>query len=218
MSSEPIVFVECSRPGCQFRFPVEANNRRGKTCPKCGAETIPQAEAGFAGRQMTLQVANHPLPKSPPAAALLDNLRSTFNVGAIFRTADGAGFDRLHLCGITPTPENPKVGKTALGSENAIPWDYSNNSVLAVRQLKQAGACLWALEDTPQAISLYDALSFRSSQPLVLVVGNELAGVDPGVLELCDLHTWIPMRGMKESLNVAIAFSIAAYLIRSPEK
>ncbi len=209
MASSTYTYRECTRPTCQFRFPVERSNRHGKFCPKCGAETSAVPETGSA-----------PFPAAEVRwdgvilDGLLDNIRSTFNVGSIFRSADGAGFHQLHLCGITPTPENPKVGKTALGAEKSIPWSYSLNSLQAASALKENHACLWALEKTARSVSLFDSAGESLPHHLVLVAGNEIAGVDPGLLDLCDHHVWIPMQGHKESLNVAIAFSIAAYLLR----
>lgn len=209
MPSSPYVFRECTRPTCQFRFPVEKANRHGRLCPKCGAETvvIPAPES--------FTPSGSEIPWNGLVLdGLLDNIRSTFNVGSIFRSADGSGFHLLHLCGITPTPDHPKVGKTALGAEQALPWVYYNNSLHAAGQLKEQRACLWALEQTPRSISLFDLSRDDLPPYLVLIAGNEIAGVDPGLLDLCDRHVWIPMQGQKESLNVAIAFSIAAYLIR----
>jgi len=150
----------------------------------------------------------------PVVEALLDNIRSLYNVGSIFRASDGAGLSCLHLCGITPTPENPGVAKTALGAETAVPWCYHLNAVEAVLQLKQAGYQVWAMESGPRSVSLFDAAASILPAPVLLVAGNELNGVDPEVLDQCDTAVWIPMQGRKESLNVAIAFGIAAYTLR----
>ncbi len=210
MTDSRFVIRQCARSTCLFRFPVEREHARASLCPVCGAEAPVQVEVGPA--QPPPAISQQPNP--PVFEAFLDNIRSTFNVGAIFRTADGCGFRRLHLCGITPTPENPKVAKTALGAETTLAWSYARNSLLAARALKQQGAVLWALESSPIAISLVDAVHLPKQAPLVLIAGNELAGVDPELLELCDRVVWIPMQGSKESLNVAVAFSIAAYALR----
>jgi 23S rRNA (guanosine2251-2'-O)-methyltransferase len=143
--------------------------------------------------------------------ALLDNVRSVFNVGSIFRSADGAGFDRLYLCGVTPTPANPKLAKTALGAHNAIPWETSPNAVDLALRLRAEGCHLWALEEGPAAEPLLHAPPPSSNT--VLVVGSEVAGVDPGLLSLCERTLAIPMRGAKRSLNVATAFGIAALIL-----
>jgi 23S rRNA (guanosine2251-2'-O)-methyltransferase len=153
-------------------------------------------------------------PGSPTVEALLDNIRSTYNVGSMFRAADGAGLRHLHLCGITPTPENPKVAKTALGTEKSLPWDYSRNSVIAARALKRRGFKLFSLEANLQAISIFELDLARIEDPILLVVGNEINGVDPELLSVSDQVVWIPMQGEKESLNVSLAFGIAAYTLR----
>lgn len=149
-----------------------------------------------------------------PDAILLDNIRSTYNVGSILRTADGAGVRYLHLCGITPTPDNPKVAKTALGAEQSVRWTHHRNGVTAARMLRAQGSQLWALEIAPCAVSLFDAVADLPPVPLVLVVGNERIGVDPGILALCEQVVALPMAGVKHSLNVATAFGIAVYTLR----
>ena len=131
----------------------------------------------------------------------------------MFRTADGLGIRRLHLCGVTPTPENPKVVKTSLGAENHVEWRQYNDGLKAARQLREQGLRLWALEDCPQAGSLVDIGSQAHMEPVVLVVGNEISGVDPEILNLCERVVFIPMRGTKRSFNAAVAFGIAAHYL-----
>jgi len=146
--------------------------------------------------------------------ALLDNIRSTFNVGSICRASDGAGVSRLHLCGVTPTPENPKVAKTALGSEQSVSWEYHLNAVLAARAIKDQGYTLCTLEAAPGSCSIFEMTPDLVSKPLLLIVGNEVTGVDPDLMVLSDVILSIPMVGKKESLNVSLAFGIAAYTMR----
>lgn len=146
-----------------------------------------------------------------PIEALLDNIRSLFNVGSIFRSSDGAGLRHLHLCGITPTPDNPKLIKTALGAEQAVGWSYHTNSLDAIAQARAAGYAIWALEEHPQAESLFTVAPI--AQPLLLVVGSEVIGVDPAILAACDQIVAIPMQGIKRSLNVATAFGVAAVIL-----
>lgn len=143
--------------------------------------------------------------------ALLDNLRSAWNVGSIFRIADGAGVKHLHLCGTTPPGDHPRVPKTALGAEKTIGWRYHPNGLSVARELQRAGYRLWALETSTGAESLFDLLPINGQSRLVLVVGNERAGIDPEILALCERCVALPMLGIKESLNVAVAFGIAAY-------
>lgn len=199
---------QCVRDACRFRFPAPSGSQAGSRCPECGAETRFVSEP-FAGRE----------PSAPPSAslpveALLDNIRSIFNVGSMFRTADGAGIRHLHLAGITATPEHPKVAKTALGAEATVPWSRYRNGVEAAAALCQAGCQLWALESSERSQNLFAVQPNPSDGPIVLVVGNELAGVDPQIMSLCHRIVHLPMEGIKGSLNVAIAFGIAAYYLR----
>lgn len=203
---------ECSNSDCHLRFPMPAGERPGEFCPWCGAPTLLITTTPVGADNRPDVAALPPL----PLAVLVDNVRSTFNVGSIFRSADGAGWAHLYLCGITPTPANPKLAKTALGAQNVLPWSQHNNALALATTLKAAGKTLWALEETEQAISLFaralPALTPRA-QPLVLVVGNEVVGVDPAILALCDKIVAIPMYGVKRSLNVATAFGVAAVVL-----
>lgn len=201
---------QCLRPECRFRFPESDPSPREIICPKCGAPTI-VAELPYPAMRVEQQ---NIYPTAPQLHVLLDNIRSTFNVGAIFRSADGAGVHHIHLCGITPTPDHPKIKKTALGSETTIPWTQHWNGVEAVQTIKQQGISPWALEGGSSSISLFEAVNFISDTPILLIAGNEVTGVDPGIIKLCDRTVFIPMQGYKQSLNVAIAFGIAIYFLR----
>jgi len=211
--SSGFVFVQCGDDACRLRFPAEAGAAEsGLVCPRCrgpvavvaaGASPRPEARPPVAGATSIRLV------------ALLDNIRSIHNIGSMFRTADGAGLDHLHLAGISATPEHPRLAKAALGAHLTMPWTYHRNSLDAAARLRDEGFCLWALERTAEASlqpSLYDA--GPPDAPLALVVGNERAGVDPGLLALCDGVFSLPMRGGKSSLNVAVAFGIAVYHLR----
>jgi tRNA G18 (ribose-2'-O)-methylase SpoU len=145
---------------------------------------------------------------------LLDNIRSVYNVGAILRTADGAGLAHLHLCGITSPPTHSKVAKTALGAELSVAWSQYRNGLDTAVALQEQGCQLWAIEDSPKAESLFAVPAAPNNKRIVLVVGNEIAGIDPGILACCDRILRIPMQGHKKSLNVATAFGIAAYAVR----
>ena len=153
-------------------------------------------------------------------AVLLDNIRSAGNVGSILRSADGFGFIHAYLCGITPTGDNEAVTKTSLGAENSVSWSYHKDAVKLVKGLKGEGLKAYALEDDVKAVSIEAASTTApritlgaSAQRGVLIVGNEVTGVDPELLDLCDQIFYIPMRGEKRSFNVAIAFGIAAYAL-----
>lgn len=202
---------QCQNNACRFRFPAPAATSEGERCPECGANTA------FDGQPFgapSVRSDGESIADGPIVDALLDNIRSVFNVGAMFRTADGAGLRRLHLCGITATPEHPKVAKTALGAEHTTPWSRYTNALDAAYGLKEQGAELWAIERREDSRNLFAAKPRVAQRPIVFVVGNELAGIDPRLLALCDAVWHIPMAGTKESLNVAIAFGIAAYFLR----
>ena len=147
-----------------------------------------------------------------PFCAVLNNLRSLYNVGSIFRTADGAGLEKLWLCGITGIPPSEKISKTALGAEKNIPWEFRKNADECLRELKSKGYQIVLLEQTPQSIP-YD--EFRPKAPVCLVAGNEISGVSQDLLPFYDAAIEIPMSGLKISLNVTVAFGIAAYHIRN---
>ncbi|MCA9941541.1 MAG: hypothetical protein KC418_23035 [Anaerolineales bacterium] len=193
-----------------FRYPVLAREMPADVCPRCGGGTRLAHERWL---HQEAEGAPVKLP-GPTVLALLDNVRSVFNVGSVFRIADGAGVSHVHLAGITPTPDHPKMRKTALGAENVIPWTYHANSLRAARALREAGCRLWALEgDHPHAVSLF-LPAVTDSRPIVLIAGSELTGVDLELLALCERILTIPMQGQKRSLNVAVAFGIAAYELR----
>jgi 23S rRNA (guanosine2251-2'-O)-methyltransferase len=151
-------------------------------------------------------------------AVLLDNIRSAWNVGSILRSADGFGFTQAYICGITPIPDGPSheaVTKTSLGAEDSVPWSYHKDAVRLVKGLQAEGWKVFALEDDARAAEISRASSVTyKSQHEVLIVGNEVTGVDPELLDLCDEIFCIPMRGEKKSFNVAIAFGIAAFALK----
>jgi 23S rRNA (guanosine2251-2'-O)-methyltransferase len=202
---------QCTNETCRLRFPASSDARLGERCPHCRAQTAVVAESNAPSELPPPDLATDTTVARLPLEALLDNVRSLFNVGSIFRSADGAGLRQLHLCGITPTPENPKLAKTALGAEQAVAWRYHRNGVDTVDALHSQGFTLWALEEHPQAESLMTVT--LPQQPSVLVVGSEVTGVDPGILARCDKIVAIPMHGVKRSLNVATAFGVAAVIL-----
>jgi 23S rRNA (guanosine2251-2'-O)-methyltransferase len=149
--------------------------------------------------------------KGEVRAVLLDNIRSAWNVGSILRTADGFGFTHAYLCGITPTPDVDAVRKTALGAEEYVTWSHHKDAVKLVRGLKLEGWKVGALEEDQRAIPISQFTNYQSTNPFVLILGSEVTGVDPELLDLADHIFYIPMRGQKRSFNVANAFSIAAF-------
>lgn len=149
-----------------------------------------------------------------PVTVLLDNVRSLYNVGSIFRTSDGARIEKLYLCGFTPHPPRKEIEKTALGATSSVPWEYRENAREVVLELKRKGVKIFLLELTSDSIPYYSIT--REQFPLCLVLGNELTGVSKDLIELADLAIEIPMYGIKHSLNVAVAYGIALFwLVRT---
>ncbi len=198
---------QCTHAACGLRFPLDPDLYRGAYCPRCGSHMIRIGEP-FKTHQAGFEA--HPKRK---ISVLLDNIRSAYNVGAIFRTADGVGAEQVYVCGITPNPrENPAVQKTALGAEAALAWSDHPDAVALGQELRSHGLYLIALETTPRSVPIFTINNQALGDgPVLLVVGNEQAGVDPGLLALCDLVLALPMVGTKASLNAAVAFGVAAY-------
>lgn len=147
-----------------------------------------------------------------PLCAVLNDIRSLYNVGSIFRTADGAGIEKLWLCGITGYPPHPMISKTALGAEDYVGWEYVESCVDVISKLKQQGYCIVLLEQTKNSLLISNLNKVHvGDQPMCLVVGNEISGVSDQVLKLCDMAVEIEMRGSKNSLNVSVAFGVAVY-------
>ena len=193
-------------PHCDLRFPVPPEVvEQGRRCPHCWQETV-LAVVSADSQKLPASLRHAP---ARPLVAILDNLRSVYNVGSCFRSADGAGLSHLYLCGVTATPAHPKVAKTSLGAEQTVGWSYHPNALKVAEQLLGQGVALWALEGGESAENLLTIT--RPHTPLAMIVGNEVAGVDPALLALCHHRVAIPMRGAKESLNVATAFGVAAY-------
>lgn len=219
---------ECTSRTCRFRFPLHQLSEHESVsatmpCPLCKdtARNVltfgPAAARQNADPPVVRDAKNSDAENDYPVEILLDNVRSIFNVGSIFRTADGAGIQHLHLCGITPTPDHPKLAKTALGAEQSVAWTYHKNGLDAVTQLKNDGRRIWGLEEYPASQPLYQHQPnlVTPLPPLLLIVGNELSGIDPEILQRCDKVYHLPMYGTKRSLNVAVAVGIAIYHIQS---
>lgn len=145
-------------------------------------------------------------------AVVADNIRSSFNMGGIFRTADFFGAEKLVLCGYTPGPENPQVRKTALGADLTTPWERANDVREAIDALRAEGRRIYALETADGAS---DISSFAPVFPCALLLGNERFGLDPDVVAMADEVLEIPSHGRKNSLNVVSAFAVAASYFRS---
>jgi len=148
--------------------------------------------------------------------AILDNLRSVYNVGSIFRTANAVGIEKIYLCGTTPTPLDKKgerrkdFAKVALGAEDTVAWEYAEHTLECVKKLKKEDYYIIALE---QAHDSVDYKKVVAKEKTAFVIGNEVDGILREVLSASNLVAEIPMLGTKESLNVTIAFGVAVYRI-----
>jgi tRNA G18 (ribose-2'-O)-methylase SpoU len=149
----------------------------------------------------------------PSLSLVLPNIRSCHNVGAMFRTADAFGFEKLWLCGYTAHPPKIQIDKVSLGAETWIPWEHHADPIACLTQLKEANVYLIGLEKTETSTSLYNT-NLPLDRPVALVVGNEVTGVEPDVLPLLDAVVHIPMHGKKESLNVSVAAGVAMSEVR----
>lgn len=209
VNSEQAYYIyQCLKPSCRFRFPGNQTDSADRVCPKCGSPMqkiswLPPASQEFTNNRNEQHI-----------EILLDNIRSVFNVGSIFRTADGAGVDHIHLCGITPAPDHPKIQKTALGAQLVLPWTQHWNSLEVIEHKKREGYQIWCLEGGQGSVPIFAPLQQLNALPLLLVLGSETTGIDPDLRKQCDYLVNLPMLGIKESLNVATAFGIAVYLIR----
>ncbi len=200
---------ECLDPGCRFRCPESPTDRNLEICPLCGSRGR-KSNYEFPGEEDREIGVDY---QSSHLEILVDNLRSIYNVGSIFRSSDGAGVRKLFLGGYTPTPEHPKLRKTGLGSEWSVPWEYVRNGLDLALAKKAEGYRVWVLERNPSAISIFDSTNEEEESPILLVLGNEKVGVDPEIIRISHRVVFIPMAGRKRSLNVATAFGIAAYAL-----
>lgn len=149
--------------------------------------------------------------KRIPLIVVLNSIRSLHNVGSIFRTADGVGVEKIYLCGYTGYPPQSGIAKTALGAEESVSWEYKEDVLRVIKDLKLKGYKIILLEQIENSVS-HDA--FKPEGPVCLVLGNEISGISDDVLQLADVALEIDMAGIKNSLNVAVAFGVVAYHLR----
>lgn len=147
-----------------------------------------------------------------PFCVVLNDIRSLYNVGSIFRTADGAGVEKVWICGITGHPPDTQITKTALGAEAEVPWEYRREAGAVLRELKAGGYQIVFLEQLAESVPYQD---YEPSGRVCLVLGSEVAGVSEDLVGLCDATLEIEMAGAKNSLNVAVAFGVVAYHLRN---
>lgn len=208
MSKDFSIF-ECSNPDCKFRFPV-ISIVSPRWCPKCKSKLL----YIFSYKDESVNIQNSTKNNfSPQFSLVLDNIRSAYNVGSILRTLDGFVVRHIYFCGISPLPDNPKVSKTALGAENISNWSSHNNGLMLTKKLKHEGNCILGLEYCQKSIPITEVNKNVLNKPIVLIIGNELAGIDPDIRKVCDVLVHIPMYGKKSSFNVTVAFAIAAFYL-----
>lgn len=157
-----------------------------------------------------LSVEEYKKTSKTPVVVVLDNVRSALNVGSVFRTSDAFRVEKIMLCGITATPPNPEIRKTAIGAEQSVDFEYFKNTVEAVENLKNGGYKIFAVEQAKESIPL-NALNLLGVEKLALVFGNEVKGVDEAVMELCEKCIEIPQFGTKHSLNVSVSAGIVIW-------
>ena len=143
-----------------------------------------------------------------PISILVENVRSVHNVGSIFRSADGFGASKIYLTGYTACPPREDLSKTALGSENSVPWEHFENPIEAARSILKSGISLVLIEQTRKSLPIYD---MKWQFPLCFIVGNEVKGVSEELSNMATIHAEIPMRGVKQSLNVSVATGVVGY-------
>jgi tRNA G18 (ribose-2'-O)-methylase SpoU len=150
--------------------------------------------------------------KKLPVYVILNSIRSNYNVGSIFRTSDGAMIEKLYLCGYTPHPPKKEILKTALGSTESVQWEYLKDPKEVILKMKKDGVKICALELTSKSFPYYKVT--KNDFPLCLIVGNEITGVSQELIDLCDFSIEIPQYGIKQSLNVAVAYGISIFELR----
>lgn len=145
-----------------------------------------------------------------PLVVVLDNIRSLNNIGSVFRTSDAFLIESILLCGITATPPNAEIHKTALGAEFSVDWEYYEQTSDAVACLKEQGFIICAVEQAENSLML-DELELDKTKKYAIILGNEVKGVSQDVVDLCDQCVEIPQFGTKHSLNVSVAAGIVAW-------
>jgi len=145
-----------------------------------------------------------------PVIAVLENVRSAYNVGSVFRTADAFLLQAIYLCGYTARPPHKEIRKTALGADETVEWKHFPNASAAIEMLRQEGYTIYAVEQTENSISL-QAYGSRTLGKIAVVFGNEVTGVEQPTIQLCDGTIEIPQLGMKHSLNISVAAGIVLW-------
>lgn len=220
------MLTRCPYPDCLIEYEVSTaedvqNLAICVICPQCGRQANVKSIAILNSLKRKAERSSQilgdaiSLDNKSRFIVLLEDIRSLWNVGSIFRTSDAVGVARLYLCGITGCPPRAQITKTALGAEEVVPWQYYIHPLDVIPSLQATGTCIIGLEKNSQSISLTTLLKeTKISEPLCLIVGNEIQGLSPETIHYCDYVCHLPMAGSKESLNAAVAFAVAAYFIK----
>lgn len=145
-----------------------------------------------------------------PLIVVLDNIRSLNNIGSVFRTSDAFLVEAIYLCGITATPPNVEIHKTALGAEDSVQWKYFENTEDAVSELKKDGYTVYAIEQVENSLSL-EKIALDKKKKYAVILGNEVKGVQQSVVDICDNTIEIPQYGTKHSLNISVTAGIVIW-------
>lgn len=145
-----------------------------------------------------------------PVIVVLDNIRSLNNVGSVFRSCDGLLIEKIILCGITAQPPHKDIRKTALGAEDAVPWEYYENTLEAINKLKSQNVKCFAIEQTEGSL-LLNEFEVQNEKKYALVFGNEVKGVQQTVVDVCEGCIEIPQRGTKHSLNISVSVGMVLW-------
>ena len=145
-----------------------------------------------------------------PVIAVLENVRSAYNVGSVFRTADAFLIEGIYICGYTAKPPHKEIRKTALGADETVDWKPFSNAQQAIETLKQQGYLVYAVEQTEKSITL-QSFESKASGKIAVIFGNEVTGVEQSTIQLCHGTLEIPQLGMKHSLNISVAAGIVLW-------
>ena len=145
-----------------------------------------------------------------PVVVILENIRSAYNVGSVFRTADAFLIEAIYICGYTAKPPHKEITKTALDAQNSVEWKYFENAKLAIAELQKMNYKIYAIEQVTNSISLENFPELKENK-IAFIFGNEVSGVEQETIALCDGHVEIPQFGMKHSLNISVAAGIVLW-------
>lgn len=146
-----------------------------------------------------------------PLVVVLDNIRSRHNIGSVFRTADAFRVSAVYLCGITDSPPSKEIEKTALGATESVEWKYFEKTIDAIKYLKKNNYLIVGIEQSHNSIDIGELKIENSSNPIAVILGNEVFGIDDEVLSLCDFMVELPQHGTKHSLNISVCAGIVIW-------